>query len=159
MAKLSVHHLLILLVQCIVYTNICTTSYGQNQDLTLKANKEIVSTFINEVIDNRKLDLINNIFSPGYIFHTISGKQLNEIADSSLVSFLRYLFGAVPDYRQTIDHIVAENDMVAVNVTTTGTHVKDFLGYPPSNNKLKYPIMSSSDCQTKRSLKDGKWQT
>jgi steroid delta-isomerase-like uncharacterized protein len=132
---------LILAIQCIAFTTFCTTSYGQDRDPELKANKEIVSTYINEIIDNRKLDLINNIFSPAYIFHEMDGKQKNNIADSSLLSFLHYLFNTIPDFRLTIDYIVAENDMVALNVTATGTQAKEFLGFPASNNRLVYKLM------------------
>ncbi len=132
---------LILAIQCIALTTICTTSYGQDRDAELKANKEIVSTYINEIIDNRKLDLMNNIFSPAYTFHEMDGKQKNNIADSSLLSFLHYLFNTIPDFRLTIDNIVAENDMVALNVTATGTPAKEFLGFPASNNRLVYKLM------------------
>ncbi len=137
----SAYRTLILTIQCIVFITFCTTSYGQDRDPELKANKEIVSTYINEIIDNRKLDLINNIFSPAYTFHEMDGKQKNNIADSSLMSFLHYLFNTIPDFRLTIDYIVAENDMVALNVTATGTQAKEFLGFPASNNRLVYKIM------------------
>lgn len=132
---------LILAIPCMAFTTFCTTSYGQDRDAELKANKEIVSTYINEIIDNRKLDLINNIFSPGYTFYEMDGKQINNIADSSLLSFLHYLFSTIPDFRLTIDNTVAENDMVALNVTATGTQAKEFLGFPASNNRLVYKIM------------------
>ena len=49
---------------------------------------------------------------------------------------LRAQFKAFPDIHTKIEHIVAENDLVAVYLNFTGTHKGEFQGIPPTNKKI-----------------------
>ena len=44
-------------------------------------------------------------------------------------------FNAFPDIQTKIEHIVAENDLVVVFLSFTGTHKGEFRGMPPTNKK------------------------
>jgi steroid delta-isomerase-like uncharacterized protein len=115
----------------------CTLSFGQNP----AANKEIAVKYFNEVVNGKKLNLISDIFSRDYVSHGMSGSSTQAIMDSSLVSFLNYFFKAVPDIHYTIDNIIAEGDMVAVNLTATGTQSGKFLGFPASQKRINFKEM------------------
>ena len=43
---------------------------------------------------------------------------------------------AFPDYNETIEHIVAEGDMVAVFYTIRGTFKGEYMGIAPTGKKL-----------------------
>ena len=45
-------------------------------------------------------------------------------------------FKAFPDIHTKIEHIVAENDLVAVYLNFTVTHKGEFQGIPPTNKKV-----------------------
>ena len=45
-------------------------------------------------------------------------------------------FNAFPDIQTKIEHIVAENDLVVVFLSFTGTHTGEFRGMPPTNKKV-----------------------
>jgi predicted ester cyclase len=49
-------------------------------------------------------------------------------------------FKAFPDIHTKIEHIVAENDLVAVYLNFTVTHKGEFQGIPPTNKKSKHKV-------------------
>jgi len=114
--------------------------FGQN-NAAKKSNKEIAISYITEVVNNRKLNLIPEIYSSEYVIHGMDGIEKHAIQDSSLISFLNYLFKAFPDLNYSIDNAVAEADIVALNLTGKGTHKDEFFGFPASNKKIVYKEM------------------
>ena len=48
------------------------------------------------------------------------------------------LFAAFPDFDSTIDLLVAEGDIVAGRMTTTGTHTGDFMGIPATGKRVTF---------------------
>lgn len=105
------------------------------------SNKAIATSYIIKVVNNKDLSLINNIYSPEYVFHGMDGIKRHTIKDSSLISFLNYLFKAFPDLNYSIDNVVAEGDIVGLNLTGKATHKDEFLGYPASNKKIEFKEM------------------
>ena len=53
-----------------------------------------------------------------------------------LKEFAADLYRAVPDWRVTIDDLVAEGDKVVVRWTGRGTHLGDWNGSPPTGNAV-----------------------
>ena len=124
-----------------IFCSLSAALYGQKEVVDTRSNKAVAISYINTVVNNRKLNLVNDIFAPEYVFHGMNGKDSHSMTDSSLISFLTYLFKAFPDLQYTIDNAIAENDLVALNLTATGTHKNEFLGYPASNNKVVFKEM------------------
>jgi predicted ester cyclase len=124
-----------------IFCSISAALYGQKEVVDAKSNKTVAISYITTVVNNRKLNLVNDIFAPAYVFHGMDGKESHSIGDSSLISFLNYLFKAFPDLHYTVDNAIAENDLVALSLTATGTHKNEFLGYAASNNKVIFKEM------------------
>lgn len=104
-------------------------------------NKELASKYINEVINKGNLNLLDDIFSQDYISHRTDGTEANIIKDSSIRKLLNYLRTAFPNIHYAIDKIVADGDMVALNISATGTHKGEFMGYPASQKVVHYKEM------------------
>ncbi len=141
MKRDQIHPILKPTIVLFIYCSMTSILYGQEQTALLKSNKEVAISYINEVVNNRKINLIGEFFSPAYVFHGMDGKDTHNIADSSLVSFLKYLFKAFPDLHYDIENVIAENSMVALNLSATGTHKEEFLGYKASDNKVVFKEM------------------
>ena len=109
--------------------------------MTSESNKELVSRYFGEVINGKMLNLIEDIFSNAYISHRMDGKQVHSVQDGSLISFLTYFFSAFPDIHYEINNIIQEEDIVALNLTATGTHNGEFLGYAASQKKIQFKEM------------------
>jgi predicted ester cyclase len=53
----------------------------------------------------------------------------------------RPLSMAFPDLNHEINNMIAEGDRVVMRVTLTGTHEGEYMGIPPTGNKIKYTAM------------------
>jgi steroid delta-isomerase-like uncharacterized protein len=101
-----------------------------------QANKKIVTEFIVEVINNRKLDLAGNYFSRDLIWHGWSDfSHLNGL--DAFVDLLRQFFVGFPDLHVTMEDVIAEDDKVVLRWNWSGTHQGYFEGIAPTGKRVK----------------------
>jgi steroid delta-isomerase-like uncharacterized protein len=115
-------------------------SYGQHASQQ-NSNKKIVSRYLDEVINKQQLNRMGEFFSKDYTWHQMDGKVTRSSGDTSHVAMLRFIFKAIPDIQYTIDNIVAEGNMVAVNTTVNGNANSEFFGLPASQKKVRFKQM------------------
>lgn len=96
---------------------------------TLEENKQLVRKFI-EAYNERKLELIDNFVASDYIDHS------NNVDRDGLKQLFSLGLKAFPDWHETIEDIIAEGDKVWVRLSYTGTHEGEFMGLPPTGNKI-----------------------
>jgi predicted ester cyclase len=104
-------------------------------------NKKLASRYIYEVVNDKNLNLIDDIFSQDYIAHSADSKDSHIIQDGSLKNFLIYFFKAFPNIHYTIDNIISEGDIVALNLTAAGAQKGEFIGYQASQKTIRYKEM------------------
>ena len=92
--------------------------------MSLSANKALVKSFVESVFNDHNISAIEK-----YLADTTQGRE-------GFKQSLRAQFKAFPDIHTKIEHIVAENDLVAVYLNFTGTHRGEFQGIPPTNKKV-----------------------
>ena len=51
------------------------------------------------------------------------------------------LRSAFPDFKATIDDLVAEGDKVVIRQTWTGTHKGEFMGVPPTGKSVSFGVI------------------
>ncbi|ULQ57108.1 ester cyclase [Flavihumibacter rivuli] len=117
-----------------------STAFGQATKLS-NQNKQMINKYFEVVINAHNLDRKGNFFQPDYTWHTMDGKTTQSSQDTSHNATLRWLFSAIPDVHYTIDHILAEEDMVAVNTTATGLAKSELFGLPAGLKKVRYQQM------------------
>lgn len=107
--------------------------------MSVGENKAIVRKFI-EAYNNRNLDIFEELVAPDYIDHS---HQLQNREDFK--QLFTAAFNGFPDWHETIEEIIAEEDMVWVRVTATGTHTGawNFLGVQlsPTGKKVTMPMV------------------
>lgn len=122
------------------------TFFGQLGHLKDR-NKRVVRDFYEAVFVNHDLGAVDRFMHDDYIQHNADCPQ----GKAGFIEFHRGFFAAVPDFRATINMMVAEDDKVFVYNTVTGTHTgHGFLGYPPTNNQIRF------DTVDMYRLRDGK---
>lgn len=96
--------------------------------MSLEENKAIVRGWI-EAYNKRDLDF-NKFIAPDYFDHTnqVDAKGLKQLFDVGLIAF--------PDWHETIEDIIAEEDKVWVRLSYTGTHKGEFMGLAPTGKKI-----------------------
>lgn len=108
------------------------------QDNNEEQNKKIVTRYFDEVINKRKIELLDDFFSESYVLHSLNdGSETKGV--KHLKDYLPAFFRTFPDFHCTIDEIISEDNNVVIQLTGTGTQIGEFRDYPIShpNNKFK----------------------
>jgi predicted SnoaL-like aldol condensation-catalyzing enzyme len=95
-------------------------------------NKAVVQRIVEQVINQKKLAMVDELFSDEYRPHPSRHRCPNG-PEHAKRNFSR-MHKAFPDLRAAIEAMVAEGDMVAVCVTLNGTHL-------PTGQRTKWSAM------------------
>jgi steroid delta-isomerase-like uncharacterized protein len=95
-------------------------------------NKEIIRHLYENILNNRKYELLDSVISPDYT-------GIGNVEEKGVKSFL-HTVGAVitafPDIEWNILDMMADGDKVILRWTWTATHAQAFRGIPASNNTV-----------------------
>ena len=97
-----------------------------------EANRAAVVRLYDECINQGKLDVADQIISPGFLASGPNGGNGPEGYKASI----RHLLAGFPDVHFTVHHLVAEDDRVAVYWTWDGTHRGPFVSVPPTGKRV-----------------------
>jgi predicted SnoaL-like aldol condensation-catalyzing enzyme len=84
-------------------------------------NKAVVERIVEQVINQKKLAMVDELFSEKY--HPHPSRHERPIGPEYAKRNFSRMHKAFPDLRAVIERMVAEGDMVAVQVTLSGTHL------------------------------------
>lgn len=103
--------------------------------MTQTNNERIIKRYFEEVWNNGKLDVLDEIISPEYINHNpgIVNPPLGPEGLKPIVAAIRRAF---PDLKYTIENMIVSDTQVAVHTTMHGTHTGDFFGIAPTNKTI-----------------------
>jgi steroid delta-isomerase-like uncharacterized protein len=106
----------------------------------LEANKAIVRRFIQEVHNEGKFEVFDELFAPDYVNHSArSGANNRQAREQSIRAFR----AGAPNLHVTIDDMIAEGDKVALRWNTRGTEhggVRTPVGVtPPTERAIDIP--------------------
>lgn len=102
-------------------------------------NKQIVRRFVAEVWNEGKLDVADELLAPGYIEHPSTpdeSRPAEPTGPDGMKQFIQMFRGSFPDMEFTIEHILAEDDKVAIHLTGRGTHLGELRGLPPTGKRV-----------------------
>ena len=97
-------------------------------------NKKLIEKIFNEVINERNFDKLDQIFAPNYVNYGIPNSKPGP---DGFKEILQQFLDAYPDMKITIEHLIAEGNMVATSGYWTGTNKGSFMGAAPSNKPVK----------------------
>jgi len=103
--------------------------------MSVEENKEVVRRLIEEVWNQGKADVIDELIAPDFVHHGsgIRGREGHRklLADVKAI---------LPDVHETVEHIIGEGDLVANRCLCTGTPRSEWLGLPPTGKQVKWSI-------------------
>ena len=105
---------------------------------TIELNKTKARLYIEECVNKRKLNLVDEIFADSFKVHMLLDSSQSYSTPTALKEFLKTLFEAFPDIQYTVGDILAENDKVVMRVSFSGSHKKEFVGIKPNGGKVDY---------------------
>lgn len=107
--------------------------------MSLDKNKELVREMIEVMFNQGNAGGGDEFLSPDFI----ENEELppGVPAGREGVKLLTgMLHAAFPDFEATIEDLIAEDDRVVLRMTWTGTHEGEFMGIPPTGNRVSFGV-------------------
>lgn len=95
-------------------------------------NKIVIRRAFEEVYNQGKLDVVDDLVSGDFVAHT-SSEDIH--GPAGMKQFVASLRDAFPDLQVTIDDQVADGDKVVTRWTARGNHTGTFRGIPPTGRQ------------------------
>ncbi|WP_433971560.1 ester cyclase [Tunturiibacter lichenicola] len=97
---------------------------------TIESNKAVIGRFIEEVINQNRLDRADDLVVEDFVeLDPFPGQRPGREGLKEVLGMMRTAF---PDIHWVVDEMVAEGDKVVTRFTWKGTHRGAFLGVPPT---------------------------
>jgi len=101
-------------------------------------NKAVTRSFFEDVLDQGHLDRYAESHAANFVAHSKDG---NMTLQDDLAA-AREERKAMPDMHMTVNHMIAERDMVAVYWTASGTNTHEGMGFPATGKHIVVPGMT-----------------
>jgi steroid delta-isomerase-like uncharacterized protein len=102
--------------------------------MTTEQNKALVKRAWDEVFNQKKLTVVDELFTSDYIYHGPQGQEFR--GTESLKQLLSHYLEAFPDLHIDIEDLIAEGDKVVSRVISRGTHKGELQGIAPTGKKV-----------------------
>ena len=104
--------------------------------MSTEENKALERRIIEEVVNKRKLALVDELFATDYVQHAAG--EMEARGREGIKQFFTTFVNVFPDIYITIDDMVAERDKVVTRATFRGTHRRDFMGIAPTGKQVTF---------------------
>jgi predicted ester cyclase len=121
------------------------------EDSQENRNKTLIRSFIQEIFNEHNLSSIKTYFGED----SVEGSPQVGKGGEGFKRFLTEFFKAFPDMHTTIEHMVAERNLVMVFLNGSGTHKGEFHETPPTNKSVN--IRSADLYKIENDLITGHW--
>ena len=96
-------------------------------------NVKLVNMVFSEIWSKGDVNLIDGLFADDFVGHFPAATLHGRLA---LVNQVKAHRSAFPDWTEEVEDTIAEGDRVAVRFTSHGTNLGEFLGNPPTGNRV-----------------------
>src|SRR5271156_254580 len=101
---------------------------------TTENNKAVITEFIEEVINQNRMDRANDLVVADFVeLDPLLGQRQGR---EGLKEVLRMMRAAFPDMHWVVEEMVAEGDIVVTRFTWTGAHRGAFLAVPATGRSV-----------------------
>ena len=105
----------------------------------IEQNKALVRRF-GDAMNARRWDLLDEIVAPDFVRHCQATPGVDVRSLQAFKAFVRNDTATFPDSVQTLKHIVADGDFVAVWLTYEGTQRGPMGPFPPSGKRMQLDV-------------------
>ncbi len=102
--------------------------------------KAIARRFPCEIINERNLDLVDEVFGPDFVDHAhpFASSVGMKAGRAGIRQFVAMMGHAFPDMKVTIKDEIDDGDVVVQRNVVTGTHKGEFMGIPPTEKPVTW---------------------
>lgn len=102
------------------------------------ANKAVVERLVRDIVNGGQVELLEEVLADDFIAHGVGPSPSGTDGMRGLIATWRTAF---PDWRDHIDEIVAEGDLVVLKITARGTHDGPLLGIEPTGESVQWGMI------------------
>jgi steroid delta-isomerase-like uncharacterized protein len=103
--------------------------------MSTNETKALYRRWFEEVVSGGDLALADELLASDYVLHFPGfPAPVDRQMHKTLVTMFQTAF---PDWRETVEDVIAENDRVVVRVVGRGTHLGDFQGMPATGRPVE----------------------
>lgn len=103
------------------------------------ANKELVRRLADEVWNEGRTDVVNDLLAPDFVGRGFGPVDLDREGYERFVTKHRRIF---PDLEFVLQDVLGDDDRVAVRWTRNGTHEKPVMGVEPTGERISVSGMT-----------------
>jgi steroid delta-isomerase-like uncharacterized protein len=103
---------------------------------TRETNRKLIAGYYDELWNQWRFNLVHQFVSPKVRFHGSVGVSVE--GQQGFINYMNLIRSAFPDFHNTVEEMVVENDRVAARLTYRGTHRGKIFGVEPSGKPILY---------------------
>jgi len=108
--------------------------------MSAEQNKALVRQMVDKVFNQGNASQADEFLAPNFVEREELPPGIPR--DREGVKQLTTMFrSAFPDFKATIDDIVAEGDKVVIRQTWSGSHKGEFMGIPPTGRSVSFGVI------------------
>ena len=103
--------------------------------MSTEQNKALARQLVEDVLNKGNMSRADEIIAANFVEHEElpPGMPSGREAPKMMFTMLRSAF---PDFKATIEHLIAEGDEVVLHMTWSGTQKGEFMGIPPTGKQV-----------------------
>jgi steroid delta-isomerase-like uncharacterized protein len=98
-------------------------------------NKNLYLRLADEILTKKNLAVVDELIATDFTEH--AGGQPKRVGVEGFKAARMRRNAAFPDWKVTVDDIIAEGDKVVARATGQGTHLGEYMGIPPTGKLVK----------------------
>ena len=108
--------------------------------MSTEQNTALLRQVMEEVLNRGNISLVDELFAPDFVEREElpPGIPPGREAVKQLSTMFRSAF---PDFKATIDDVIAEGDKVVARSTWSGTHRGEFMGIAPTGKSVSFGVI------------------
>jgi predicted ester cyclase len=110
--------------------------------MSTEQNKALLRRLMEEVFNRGNINLVDELVAPDFVEHEElpPGIPPGREAVKQLPTMFRSAF---PDFKVTLDDLIAEGDKVVVRSTWSGTQKGEFMGIAPTGKSVSFGVIDT----------------
>jgi steroid delta-isomerase-like uncharacterized protein len=108
--------------------------------MTTEQNKAVAIRWSQELWGQGNLAVADEIIAPDYVRHD-PGDPFPAHGPEDVKRIVTMLRSMFPDFRITVDAVIADGDIVVSRYTSTATDTVGYMGMPPTGKSIRTPAM------------------
>ena len=102
--------------------------------MSAEENTAVVRRFFDEVCNGRRLELAEELLTPGHVYH--DPQIPNVVGPQAMAQAVAVYQTGLNGHWHVAELVAAEGDRVVARWTGTGTHTADLMGIPPTGKSI-----------------------